>query len=118
MGTVLHIDGPGSCKLATAIAIDPTWKAIHLSVRMRAAGFVQGEQSWNNVRVACAFLMPDGSRSYTTSADLRTDAADWQLLMVDQAIPAGAVGEEVVVANMGKAGSADFSELVLTPRTR
>ena len=118
--TFLHLSKPTQVLAAKRITLDPTWKKLHVSCRIRLSAFAPNPAiSWGNARLANSFLMPDDKRNYAgiVQVEGNTDpAADdgWKRLSVVADIPAGALAFEVICGNYGSAGETDFDDIVVS----
>jgi hypothetical protein len=118
--TYLHLAKPLQVLPAKRIAIDPTWKKLHVSCRIRAAGLQTNDAiSYGNARLANSFVMPEGKRKYLGIVQVKanTDPAvdgGWAKLTTTAEIPAGALEFEVACGNFGLAGQTDFDDIVVT----
>jgi len=118
--TFLRLTKPTQVLPAKRIAIDPTWKKLHVSCRMRLSGFTPNKDlSYGNARLANSFVLPGDKRAYLgiVLLDADTDAtkdAGWTNLSVVAEIPAGALEFEVACGNFGKAGETDYDDIVVT----
>jgi hypothetical protein len=102
------------------ITIDPAWKKLQISCRMRVSGFQPNETiSYGNARLANSFVMPEGKRKYLGIIQVKanTDPAvdgGWTKLTTSAEIPAGALEFEVACGNFGLAGKTDYDDIVVT----
>lgn len=84
-------DNAKSQVLATGyFKLDPEWKGVQISVRLRATGLKPGPVSWMNARLSYNYANALGDRigGWPQTADVRADT-DWKTMTVRSAIPAG-----------------------------
>ncbi len=118
--TFLRLTKPTQVMPVKRITIDPAWKKLHVSCRMRASGLVPNKDiNYGNVRLANSFVMPENKRAYLGIVQLEADTdatkdGGWKTLSIDAVIPAGAVEFEVACGNFGKAGQSDYDDIVVT----
>ncbi len=118
--TFLRLTKPTQVMPVKRIAIDPTWKKLQVSCRMRLSGFIVNKDlNYGNARLANSFVLPAGKRAYLGIVQLGADTdatkdAGWTTLSMVAEIPAGAVEFEVACGNFGKAGETDFDDIVVT----
>lgn len=117
--TFLRLLEPTQVLHKTTIAIDPGWKKLHVTCRMRLAHFTGNPAiSYGNARLANSFIMPDGKRKYLGIVQLAADTdpakdGGWVRLETLAEVPAGAVQFEVACGNFGKAGQSDFDDIAV-----
>jgi hypothetical protein len=99
------------------IDIDPTWKAITVSAKMRATNFKVGKTASQDGRVAFAFHDSAGARvgSWPPVPNVRTDSG-WVERTVTADVPAGAKTLYVQLAIFNALGSVDFDDVTITPQ--
>ena len=118
--TFLHLAQPTQVLSTKHLVIDPSWKKLHISCRIRLADFKPNTDiSWGNARLANSFIMPEGKQAYVgiVLQDANTDPGKdggWKTLATVVEIPAGALEFEVVCGNYGTAGQTDFDDIVVT----
>ena len=118
--TFLRMTKPTQVLPVKRIAIDPAWKKLHVSCRIRLSGFKPDTAiNYGNARLANSFILPEGKRAYLgiVLVDADTDPAKdsgWKSLSITADIPAGAQEFEVACGNFGKAGETDFDDIVVT----
>jgi|GEM_PF-2883116 len=118
--TYLHLASPTQVLLSARIAINPTWKRLTISCRMRLSGFVANpEITYGNARLANSFVLPEGKRAYLGILQLSADTdpakdGGWVTLKGVAEVPEGALEYEVACGNFATAGQTDFDDLVVT----
>lgn len=118
--TFLHFAKPTQVPATKRIAINSSWKKLHISCRLRLSAFVPNPAiSWGNARLANSFVMPDDKRHYAGilqvegNTDPKVDDG-WKRVSVVTDIPAGSVAFEVICGNYGAAGETDFDDVLVT----
>lgn len=98
------------------IAIQPGWRVLDVSVRMRTKGLVVGDANWKNARVALSFVMRDGTVVYPNMPQTEVEVKEWKKFGLTIDVPADAVRLTLQLAHFGSAGTADFDDVVVRPR--
>jgi hypothetical protein len=118
--TFLRLTKPTQVLPVKRIAIDPAWKKLQVSCRMRASGLIPNTAiNYGNARLANSFILPEGKRAYRGIVQLEADTdatkdSGWKSLSIVAEIPAGALEFEVACGNFGKAGEIDYDDIVVT----
>jgi len=118
--TFLRLTKPTQVMPVKRIAIDPAWKKLRVSCRMRLSGFTANKDiNYGNARLANSFVLPENKRAYLGIVLLEADTdpakdAGWKTLSIEAVIPAGALEFEVACGNFGKAGQTDYDDIVVT----
>ncbi len=110
----LDVTIEGATSLRQPIKLDPSFKALALSLKLRATGVTPGEQGWQNARLALVFTDSKGKQvgpwPDVFSAKGTTGWIDCSRVY---AVPAGAAFLHFEPANFGKDGKAEFFDMVL-----
>ena len=113
-GNVLVIaprDGRYAIMAACRIALDPSWRRLSVSARMRATGLVLGQHSWSDARISVEFHGADGRLlTYGNPPRLRADAP-WTLMRSEMQIPDGSATVMLVAANFTGGGECAFDDI-------
>jgi eukaryotic-like serine/threonine-protein kinase len=99
------------------ITVDPTWKAITVSARMRATNLKPGKSPSQDARVAFAFRDDADKRvgSWPPVPSVRADSP-WVERVVTADVPAGAKTLYVQLAIFNATGTVDFDDVTVTPQ--
>lgn len=115
--TVQALDGAQTLSVTTGgavqrIAMDPAWRTLRLSLRLRAVGADVGDQDWKTARLAMCFYQADGQKTKGwPNVFMSSGTTGWAVCQRDYAIPKDAVRLEISAANFGTAGHADFQDI-------
>ena len=99
------------------INIDPTWKAVTVSARMRAINFKPGKLPSHDARVAFAFRDDQDKRvgSWPPVPSVRSDSP-WTERVVTADVPPGASSMYIQLAIFNATGTADFDDIHIIPQ--
>jgi beta-galactosidase len=102
-----------------AVNLPTGTQSIDVSVRMRVADLVKGEESWNTGMLQYQFLDSDGKRVGGWPKLMPPgNLADWtRLSEADQAVPADAVKLRVQCGVWGASGTFDFDDVKVVAHT-
>jgi len=100
------------------IALDPAWKSIKISARLRAHNLKAGSLTYQDARVSGAFQNAAGTKisNWLNGPSLRTDTANWVQRTVTLDIPAGASVLYLELALLNTTGQADFDDVSVVPQ--
>ena len=115
-GTLSVVIDGGGCGVSRKIALNPEWKWVSLSMKMRTENLKPGKDGWRNGRLAMRFHDKNGKGTgpwpevfgFSGNTQLRNCVRLYE-------IPAGAVMLEVSPANFGVSGRVEFKEMKLEP---
>lgn len=98
-----------------SIKIDPKWKKLKFSCRMRSTDIVKGKHSWQDGRVALEFRGPDNKHigRWTKMAQV-VGSSDWTEYSFDLAVNAGATTLRVSPCMLGVSGMLDVDDIVIS----
>jgi peptidoglycan/xylan/chitin deacetylase (PgdA/CDA1 family) len=98
--------------LVQQIALDPAWRTLRVTLRLRATGVEVGDQDWKTARLAMCFFKADGQKTKGwPNVFMSSGTTGWAVCQRDYAIPEDAVRLEVSAANFGTSGHADFQDI-------
>jgi hypothetical protein len=99
------------------IRIDPTWKALNVSARMRATNFRSGKKPAEDARVAFAFRDDKDVRvgSWPAVPSVKTDSP-WVERTVTVDVPEGAKTMYIQLAIFNATGTVDFDDVKVVPQ--
>jgi serine/threonine protein kinase len=99
------------------IPVDPNWKVINVSARMRAADFKSGKQPFQDARLAFAFKDEKGNRvgNWPPVPALK-DSTPWTERVVTVDVPANAKTLYLQLAIFNAAGTVDFDDIKVIPQ--
>jgi hypothetical protein len=97
------------------IDLDPTWKRLELSARMRAEGLVTGEKHWQTLQVGCAFVDIAGQPLGYLQVRLNEDSG-WKTVTAEADVPEGAAQLRVNPGNYGNPADTEerIDDIVIT----
>jgi hypothetical protein len=96
-------------------AIEPQWKTLKISARVRGRGLTAGKGAWENAHVGLVFYNAAGERfGYAWPVHAASDT-DWVARSGIVAIPEGAVKAEVDAGNFGPTGEFSVDDLRVEP---
>ena len=99
------------------IRIDPTWKALNVSARMRATNFKAGKTPSQDARVAFAFRDDKDVRigNWPPVPSVKTDSP-WVERTVTVDVPPGAKTMYIQLAIFNATGTVDFDDVKVVPQ--
>jgi len=99
------------------IPVDPSWKAVTVSARMRASNFKSGANSAQDGRVAFAFRDASDKRvgNWPPVPCVKSDSG-WTERVVTADVPQGASSIYIQLAIFNAVGSVDFDDIKVIPR--
>ena len=99
------------------IRIDPTWKALNVSARMRATNFKSGKTASQDARVAFAFRDEKDVRigNWPPVPSVKTDSP-WVERTVTVDVPQGAKTMYIQLAIFNATGTVDFDDVKVVPQ--
>jgi hypothetical protein len=99
------------------IVIDPTWKALNVSARMRAVKFKAGKTASQDARVAFAFRDEKDVRigNWPPVPSVKTDSP-WVERTVTVDVPPGAKTMYIQLAIFNATGTVDFDDVKVVPQ--
>ncbi len=107
----LVLDGANAAA-SQKIAIDPKWRKLHLTMRMRTKDVAVGGQTWKDARLAMNFNDASGKRAGDWPAVFNASGTtDWKSCEREYDIPAGAATLVISPANFGTAGKVEFQNI-------
>lgn len=88
-------------------------KSLTLSIKMRAADIVPGDQNWHTARFAYEFYNAAGEKvgGYPPALEIRQSSDEWKTITREVQVPAGAVRIQVLVGLWSSQGQVDFDEV-------
>jgi serine/threonine protein kinase len=99
------------------IKVDPTWKVLNISARMRATDFTSGKQAFQDARLAVAFKDGKGVRVGSwPPVPLIKDNTPWVERTVTVDVPPGAKTLYLQAAVFNAAGTVDFDDIKVVPQ--
>jgi peptidoglycan/xylan/chitin deacetylase (PgdA/CDA1 family) len=97
------------------IQLDPSWKGLSLSMRMKVTGVELGDANWKKARASVDFKGADGKHVGPWPYLFQySGTTDWLVCNREYAIPDNAVQADFEVINWGKAGKIEVQDLQLT----
>ncbi len=94
------------------IALDPTWRTLRVSLRLRAIDVEVGDQDWKTARLAMCFYKADGQKTKGwPNVFMSAGTTGWAVCQRNYAIPMDAVRLEISASNYGISGQADFQKI-------
>ena len=114
----LHNDDPAKTVFVDQkINVDPSWKAITVSVRMRATNFKAGKNSAHDARVALAFRDAKDARvgQWPPVPNVKSDSP-WTERVITADVPPGATSLYIQLAIFNATGTADFDDIKVVPQ--
>ncbi|HEX8524332.1 MAG TPA: serine/threonine-protein kinase [Tepidisphaeraceae bacterium] len=99
------------------IPVDPDWKVVNVSARMRATGFHSGKQPFQDARLAFAFRDAKGVRvgNWPPVPALKEDT-NWVEKVVTVDVPPGAKTMYLQLAVFNATGTVDFDDVKVIPQ--
>src|SRR5207302_7976791 len=116
----LNNDDPSRSVVADQkLELDPSWKSVKISARLRAKNLKPGAASYQDARVAAAFQNAQETRisNWLAGPSLRTDSATWVQRNVTLDIPSGAKVLYLQLALLSATKQADFNNVTITTMT-
>jgi hypothetical protein len=97
-------------------ALDPAWKKVKISARMRAKGLSCGAEVWEDARVMVTFADNRGQKvgGYGEVPCVKADQ-DWQEMSAVREIPEGATAIRLQVGLFSSTGTVDFDDIRVEP---
>ncbi len=99
------------------IHVDPTWKVLNVSARMRATDFKSGKQAFQDARLAFAFKDAKGLRvgNWPPVPSIK-DNSPWVERTVTVDVPPGAKTLYLQLAVFNATGTVDFDDIKVVPQ--
>jgi serine/threonine protein kinase len=99
------------------IEVDPSWRAVLVSARMRASDFTPGEAAAHDARVAFAFRDAEDNRvgNWPPVPSLRQNSS-WVERVVTVDVPPGATSIYIQLAMLYATGTVDFDDIRIIPQ--
>ena len=110
----LNVTIDGVKNIRRPIKLDPKFKALSLSLKLRATDVVPGKESWQNARLAMIFT-DDAGKQVGPWPDVFSakGTTDWINCSRIYMVPAGATHIHFEPAIFGKSGKAEFFDMEL-----
>ncbi len=97
------------------IRLDPSWKGLSLSLRIKVSGVEVGDAKWKVARTSVNFKGADGKQVGPWPYVFQhTGTTDWMVCDREYTIPDNAVHADFEVINWGRAGKIEVQDLSLT----
>ncbi len=102
------------------VQLQPDWRELELTMRMRATNVIQGEEGWQNARLAMSFYNKDGEQvGPWPDVFYAVGTTDWIDCKRIYNIPPGADHLILNPANFGAEGNIEFDDIrILVARKR
>lgn len=119
-GATIHRDGGGrwlriaggGISISQRIRLDPDWRKLGLTLRMRTSEVAVGDAEWKNARLAMTFTDGAGKRvGEWPNVFNASGTTAWTDCARTYLIPKGAEFLQLAPANYGRAGTAEFAAI-------
>jgi hypothetical protein len=100
------------------VKIDPSWKAVTVSARMRTKNFISGKGSAQDARVAVAFRDVNDERigKWPPVPEVREESPTWVTRTATADVPPGAAFIYIQCAISNSKGTVDFDDVKVIPQ--
>jgi beta-galactosidase len=97
------------------IPLQPTWKRVTMSVKMRGTLGAKGKEGWYAPRLTFQFQNAENKMvgDWPNVIQLETSSAEWMTVSRDYEVPEGATSIFITPGLWGTAGVLDFDDLVV-----
>lgn len=97
------------------VPVDPTWKQVDISARMKARRLVVGTETWQTARVTTVFLDENKKIAHYASASTLWVDTDWVSRTLRDDVPADAKFLSIQIGVWGPAGELSVDDVKLIP---